>query len=83
MSQENVEIAQRIVDAINRRDSHAWAAVVALEFEFRSASVGIEGRPHRGPEAGRRYFADLAEAWDNFHLQVVDVERSGCGQQGQ
>ena len=73
MSQENVDVVHRIVDAINSRDSDAWAAMVTPEFEFQSAFVGIEGRSYRGPESGRRYFGDLADAWgDTFRVQIED-----------
>jgi hypothetical protein len=44
--------------------------VVSPEFEFRSAFVGIEGCPYRGPESGPRYFADLAEAFDDFQVEL-------------
>jgi ketosteroid isomerase-like protein len=46
--------------------------VVGPQFAFRSVFVGVEGRPYRGPEAGQRYFADLAEAWDDFRLEIED-----------
>jgi ketosteroid isomerase-like protein len=79
MSQGNVEIVGRIVDAINQRDAEAWASVVAPEFEFRSAFVGIEGRPYPGPESGRRYFSDLSEAWDAFQLEIENSVDLGDG----
>ena len=50
MSEENVEVVRRFIDAINRGDVDAWAAVVAPELEFQSLFVGIEGRTYRGPE---------------------------------
>jgi ketosteroid isomerase-like protein len=73
MSEENVEIVRRFIDAINRRDADAWAAVVAPELEFQSVFGGIEGRTYRGPESGRRYFGDLADAWDSFHVEIEDT----------
>ncbi len=72
MSEENVEVVRRFIDAINRRNADDWAAVVAPELEFQSLFVGIEGRTYRGPESGRRYFGDLADAWDSFHVEIED-----------
>jgi ketosteroid isomerase-like protein len=73
MTQENVEIVRRFIDAINRGDVDDWAAVVAPELEFQSLFVGIEGRTYRGPESGRRYFGDLADAWDAFHVEIEET----------
>jgi len=70
VSEENVEVVRRFIDAINRRNADDWAAVVAPELEFQSLFVGIEGRTYRGPESGRRYFGDLADAWDSFHVDI-------------
>jgi ketosteroid isomerase-like protein len=79
MSQENVEVVRNIVDAINRRDTRSWAAIVAPQFEFRSAFVGVEGRVYRGPESGARYFADLADAFDSFEVEFEDGLDVGDG----
>jgi ketosteroid isomerase-like protein len=73
MSEENVEVVRRFIDAINRRDADDWAAAVAPELEFQSLFVGIEGRTYRGPESGRRYFGDLADAWDTFHVEIEET----------
>jgi ketosteroid isomerase-like protein len=77
MSEENIEVVRRFIDAINRRDVDAWAAAVAPELEFQSLFVGIEGRTYRGPESGRRYFGDLADAWDTFHVEIEETADLG------
>jgi len=58
MSQENVDLALRALDAFNRRD---WDAIVALvddEVVIESRLVAMEGG-YRGHEGLRRW-------WDNF-----------------
>jgi ketosteroid isomerase-like protein len=77
MSEENVEVVRRFIDAINRRDVDAWAAAVAPELEFQSLFAGIEGRTYRGPESGRRYFGDLGDAWDTFHVEIEETADLG------
>jgi ketosteroid isomerase-like protein len=64
MSQENVELIRKIV---------------ATQFEFGSAFVGVEGRSYRGPESGGQYFADLADAFDSFELDIEDSLDVGDG----
>jgi ketosteroid isomerase-like protein len=39
----------------------------------------VEGRPYRGPESGGRYFADLADAFDRFELEIEDSVDVGDG----
>jgi hypothetical protein len=41
MSQANVEIAERGIDAFNRRDVEAFAEVTALDFEWFPACLGL------------------------------------------
>ena len=49
MSQENVEIAVRSVDALNRRDVATLAALSTRDFEWIAAMGAIEGdRSFRG-----------------------------------
>jgi ketosteroid isomerase-like protein len=79
MSRDNVEVVRKIVDAINRRDTRSWAAIVAPQFEFRPAFVGVEGRVYRGRESGARYFADLADAFDSFEVEFEDGLDVGDG----
>ena len=62
MSQEKMEIVRRFYDAYNARDASAWPLLVADEFRFQSAFVGVEGRVYEGPAGLPRYFADLDEA---------------------
>jgi ketosteroid isomerase-like protein len=66
MSQENVELAQRSIDAYNRRDVEALRALdhPDIELDF-SASRGVEAGVYRGVEAvlrlQRTYFETFEE----------------------
>jgi ketosteroid isomerase-like protein len=79
MSQDNVELVRRAFEAVNRPDADAWAAVVGSDFEFRSIFTGLEGRVYRGPQGAQPYFADLAEAWEHFQIELEDLRDLGDG----
>jgi ketosteroid isomerase-like protein len=62
MSQENVEIVKRSLDAFNRRDIEAGVAVVTADFEwFPAMAEAVEGGVYRGRKAVEAYFADLGK----------------------
>jgi ketosteroid isomerase-like protein len=52
MSQENVEVAKRVIDAFNKRDLDALRSLNAPDVEYDwSASQGIEAGVYRGVDA--------------------------------
>ena len=70
MSQENVELVRRAIDAWNRRDSKAWVDVFHPEAELDwSRSRGPLKAVYRG-HAGIRSFAE--EFWTTF--EAVQIE---------
>jgi uncharacterized protein len=64
MSQENVAVLRRSIEAFNRGDPDAWVAALAPEFEYTAsgAVVGIRGT-YRGADGFRRF---LDSFWDEF-----------------
>ena len=49
MSDENVEIARQVVDAVNRRDPDAFVAALSHDVEWEDNLFGTEGaRTYRG-----------------------------------
>ena len=79
MSRDNVEVVRQFKEAINARDADAWAELVAPDFEFRSVFLSVEGRVYRGPEDGRLYLADLAEAFERVHIEIEEQRDLGNG----
>jgi len=69
VSQENVELAKRCIDAYNRRDIEAMRALDApdLELDF-SASVGVEAGIYRGFDACRRVWANYFDAFEEIDI---------------
>jgi ketosteroid isomerase-like protein len=78
MSQENVELTLRLVDATNRRDVEAVVALGDPEGVWYPALAGTtEGRTYRGHAGGRQYFEDLAEISEESHLELPEVHDLG------
>jgi hypothetical protein len=76
MSQENVELVHRAVDAFNRRDLDAFLALSDAAAEVRSLVVAMEGVYH-GHEGVRRWWQELFAASPDFSLEVVEVRDLG------
>ncbi len=78
MSQENVEIWRKAMEAINRRDRDAWLALHDPEFEFRADPGWPESGTVRGPEAAWDFVASLVEAWVQDDVVMVEVIDAGA-----
>lgn len=73
MSQEDVEIVRRGVDAFNRRDLDGLAELMTPECEWFPAMPGIvAGESYRGRAGLETYFADIGDAWEG--LRIVPEE---------
>jgi ketosteroid isomerase-like protein len=78
MSQENVEIVQRFIEAYNRRDFEGIIELMDPTFEFRSRFVGIES-VHRASEGfPHTYFKMLDEAYDRFEVVLSEFIDAGA-----
>jgi ketosteroid isomerase-like protein len=73
MSQETVELARQVMDALSRRDLEGLIAFADPEIEWHSffAELG-EGGVYRGHDGTRRYINDLNEAWEIVRADVDD-----------
>jgi ketosteroid isomerase-like protein len=68
VSQENVEIAKRAVDAFNRRDVEDFFALAASDFEWFPAMAGAVEDGYRGRDGIEKYLADIGEAWEEYRV---------------
>jgi ketosteroid isomerase-like protein len=67
MSQENVEIVKRAVDAYNRRDVDAFAEHATADFEwFPAAARAVEAGGYRGREGIETYFGEVRDTWEEL-----------------
>jgi ketosteroid isomerase-like protein len=77
MSQENVDVAQEALDAINRRDRAAWMALVDPETECVPARDWPESDVIRGREAVWDFYVGIFGALRAGALQHVEVNEAG------
>ena len=82
MSQENVELVRRAIEAFNRRDLRALAEFMHDDFEFVSVltAVDAEGATYRGSEAWTTYFADMDQTWKDWHAEDPQIFDAGDDQ---
>jgi ketosteroid isomerase-like protein len=80
MSQENVEIVRRAMDAWNREDMKVLTGLSDPDVEFVSIFAGMEGRTYRGYDGIREYFADMRDAWTELHRDTEEVIDAGDDQ---
>jgi ketosteroid isomerase-like protein len=66
VSQQNVEIVGRLIDAFNRRDIDGFAEVTTSDFEWSPSMVAVEGEVFVGREGIETYFERMIEAWTEF-----------------
>ena len=67
MSQENVDLVRRALEAFPRGDMDEMLSYLDPELEWHSAIVGgAEGNVYRGHEGFRRWFADSFESFEEL-----------------
>jgi uncharacterized protein len=72
---DNVEIVKSVYAAFARRDLEAIAAVIAPDAELLggpTADVAGVEEPYRGADGLQRYFADVADVWDQLSAYPDD-----------
>jgi len=69
MSQQNVEIAKRGIDAFNHRNVDLLAMLVTPDFAWFPALPGIvEGDGYRGREGIETYFDEISNTWGELRV---------------
>ena len=76
MSQENVEVVRRTMDAYNTRDLGAYFDLISESVRFRSRFSAM-GRVYRGHDDLRRYFAELDDVWSRYEMRVLRLVPAG------
>ncbi len=62
-----MEIAERGIDAFNRRDVEALAEVTALDFEWFPALPGaVEGDGYQGLQGIETYLGEIRDTWEDL-----------------
>jgi ketosteroid isomerase-like protein len=63
VSEQNVDLHRRIMEAFNARDIDAWIALADPRIEFHSTFAAVGGAVYHGHEGLRTYFRDLDSVW--------------------
>ena len=80
MSEENVEVLKRSVEAYNRRDMDTLMDLVSPDYEFAPyLATLLETTTYRGHEGLRRYFEDADSTWEEIQIRFDDVRDAGGG----
>jgi ketosteroid isomerase-like protein len=73
MSQENVELVRRAVDAVNRQDLDAILALSDLEVVLVPRTLGVEGGTLRGHDGIRTWWEGIFNAFPDFNAELISV----------
>jgi ketosteroid isomerase-like protein len=73
MSQGNVEIMRRGLDAFNRHDVDTLVALSCKDIELVTLRSAMEGTVYRGPDAFVRAFRDFDESWEDLRYEIADM----------
>jgi len=78
MSQANVELMHRAIDAFNRRDLDSFLALMGPEVEFTPYEVWVQGgHPYRGHAGVRSWWEESFEVLPDLRAEVYEVRDLG------
>lgn len=65
MSERNVELLRRFIEAFHARDLDAVLALVDPSIEWHSAFAAVGGAVYHGHDGIRKWYRDMEDAWGN------------------
>ena len=72
MSQENVDLVRRFLDAFNTRDVEGLVRLCAEDCEWVPFRAQLEGIVYRGHEGVRQFLSDMNEDWETFRIDPLE-----------
>jgi ketosteroid isomerase-like protein len=70
VSEQNVQLHRRAIEAFNARDAEAFTAFCDPSVEWHSVFAAVGGAAYYGHDGLRRFLTDLEDAWgDEFRLE--------------
>jgi ketosteroid isomerase-like protein len=73
MSQENVELVERAIAALNARQVAAYIACCAAHMTLETP-LAVVGGAYEGSDGIRRFFNDIEEAAPDFRIEVERMQ---------
>jgi ketosteroid isomerase-like protein len=78
VSQQNVAIVRKGIDAWNRHDAAEWLSYAAPEIEWMPAGpAAVEQTVYRGHEEVASGFQSVWETWEEFQFEEAEVRDLG------
>jgi ketosteroid isomerase-like protein len=78
MPMSNTDLLLAGYDAWNRRDRDGWLELLDPEIEIETSGVFPDLAPdYRGRERAAKFWSQMLEPWDEFHIEVERVEEEG------
>ena len=77
MSEHNVDLYRRGIEAFNRRDLEAFLALADPDVVGISRVLAIEGRSYHGHDGTREWWEGLLGVFPDFTIEVVWVRDAG------
>jgi ketosteroid isomerase-like protein len=77
MSEENVELAHRAYDALNRQDLDAFLALMDPEVIAIPRVLALEGGAYRGHGGVRRWWESIFSVFPDFEATVLELRAVG------
>ncbi len=77
MSQENVELARRMIEWFNAQDVEAAQAHSTDDVEIVPLRAALEDTTYRGPKAFASFRADNDEAWEELRFDAEALHEAG------
>jgi ketosteroid isomerase-like protein len=79
MSQENVEVVQRLIEGFNRRDDD-WQAVLAVldpDIEVVDLDISLDAERFHGHAGVRKWLRFWSDAWGSWRIDGLEVRPVG------
>ncbi|MFN2617416.1 MAG: nuclear transport factor 2 family protein [Thermoleophilaceae bacterium] len=81
MSQENVEVVRRFIEALPRAQSSGdWKPVLPEldpDVEIVDLDISLDTGHYRGPDSARTWIGVWMESWESWSLEEVEVRPVG------
>ncbi len=77
MSEENVEVAGRMLRLIEERDEEGFVECFHPNCEFLLPRNLLEGGSYKGCEGVRRAFVDIYTSWEEVRFEIEDILTAG------
>ena len=73
MSQENVEVVRKVIDAFNRGDLDAWGGFLSPEVAWESLPLPGFRDVYHGRAEAREWIELLLEVFEEVHLKIDEI----------